>query len=269
MLIDLHVHSNYSSDGAASLEEMIKAAISRGLKYIAFAEHYDYDYVKNNLKVQLTDIDAYFNEITFLAEKYADKIKVIKSVELGYDSGELVQNEYDRIMKKYPFDCILNSTHIAEKVDCWKQEFYINKSKETAYTKYFKAVLNSINCGYSYDIIPHLCIPARYAPYENNKIIYKDWQGVLDEILRAVIQNGKTLEINTSAGKAQSAFIPDTDILKRYKELGGEKITFGSDAHDTLRIADKYQDVRDTVSELGFKYFVVYINRKEKLIPLK
>jgi len=267
-MLDMHVHSNYSSDGTASLEEMIKAAVSRGLKYISFAEHYDYDYVKNNLKVQLTDISAYFNEITLLAEKYADKIKVVKSIELGYESGEFVENEYNRVMKKYPFDCILNSAHIANKVDCWKQEFYVNKSRETAYTQYFTSVLNSINCNYSFDIITHLGIPARYAPYKNNKIIYADWKDILDEILKAVIAKGKTLEINTSAGKAKSEFLPDTDILKRYKELGGEKITFSSDAHGTSRIAEKYREVCQAVSELGFKYFVVYIDRKEKFIKI-
>jgi len=47
MKIDLHVHSDYSDDANDSVEELIKAAVKKGLNGIAIADHNN---VKGGLK---------------------------------------------------------------------------------------------------------------------------------------------------------------------------------------------------------------------------
>ena len=42
---DYHMHSHNSGDSNASMEDMIKQAISLNLKQICFTEHYDPDFV--------------------------------------------------------------------------------------------------------------------------------------------------------------------------------------------------------------------------------
>lgn len=49
---------------------------------------------------------------------------------------------------------------------------------------------------------------------------------MFDEILRGIIQKGKALEVN---GRGTGIpYIPEDGILRRYRELGGELVTYGS-----------------------------------------
>lgn len=50
-----------------------------------------------------------------------------------------------------------------------------------------------------------------------------------------VIENGKGIELNTGGfKKGMQEFHPCTKALKRYRELGGEILTVGSDSHETI-----------------------------------
>mgnify|MGYP003303821979 CR=1 FL=1 len=44
ILADLHMHSSYSTDSNAPMEEMILSAINKGLRTICFTEHIDLDF---------------------------------------------------------------------------------------------------------------------------------------------------------------------------------------------------------------------------------
>jgi len=51
--------------------------------------------------------------------------------------------------------------------------------------------------------------------------------------------------------------LPAEPILRRYYELGGRKISFGSDAHLTERIGDKREEVMEMLKKIGFTYVTV------------
>ena len=44
ILQDFHMHTSFSADSDASMEEMIIQSINKGLKHISFTEHMDYDF---------------------------------------------------------------------------------------------------------------------------------------------------------------------------------------------------------------------------------
>ena len=73
----------------------------------------------------------------------------------------------------------------------------------------------------------------------------------------------KGLEFNTGGirYKLDSVFT-DINIYERFKELGGEKICLGSDAHSTINIADGFSEASNLLKNIGFKYFVHFENRK-------
>ena len=52
------------------------------------------------------------------------------------------------------------------------------------------------------------------------------------------------------------------DNKKPLKELGGEIITIGSDAHTTKDVGAEYDKARELLKETGFKYFTTFTNRK-------
>jgi histidinol-phosphatase (PHP family) len=63
-------------------------------------------------------------------------------------------------------------------------------------------------------------------------------------------------------------FNPLPDILARYREMGGELITVGSDAHVPERIAGRFEETAGILRSLGFRYYAIYKERKPQMLPL-
>ena len=141
--------------------------------------------------------------------------------------------------------------------DCYFADFFAGKSKQYAYNAYLYRVLESLDAPYRYDIVAHVGYCSRNATYPDPKLRYEDYADVLDEILKRIIARGKILEVNSSAKTAGSPFIPDTDILERYFELGGRMVSFASDAHDTTRIADRRDIVVAALKKIGFTHLTI------------
>ena len=96
------------------------------------------------------------------------------------------------------------------------------------------------------------------------------YQDILDEILRLLIENGKALEINTAGLKAGLSWPnPHMEILKRYRSLGGELITIGSDAHRPEHMAFAFDRLPEILSEAGFSYYTLYREQKPYFISLE
>ncbi len=92
---------------------------------------------------------------------------------------------------------------------------------------------------------------------------------IVRDIFKRAIELGKTVEVNSHVKLTGLGSVPTASMLKIYKELGGENITFSSDAHQAFRIADKWQSVYAVLEELGFRYLTVYKEGKAEKIPLK
>ena len=61
---------------------------------------------------------------------------------------------------------------------------------------------------------------------------------------------------------------PHPDVLKRYRELGGEIVTVGSDAHRPEDVGLGMAQSLDLLRELGFRAVNVYRRREPRSIPL-
>lgn len=107
--------------------------------------------------------------------------------------------------------------------ECYFPEYTRGKEKRDAYNAYFQAVLASLDAPYPYDIVAHIGYCSRNAVYADPKIRYEDFSEILDRILYRIVEKDKILEINTSSKTAGSPFLPDTDILRRYYEMGRQE----------------------------------------------
>ena len=96
-----------------------------------------------------------------------------------------------------------------------------------------------------------------------------DYYDYIDTALRMLIEKGKGIEINTASLKYGLKYPnPCPDILKRYRELGGEIITTGSDAHQTEYVAHRFDVIEDMLKGAGFGYYTVFERRKPVFIKL-
>ena len=87
----------------------------------------------------------------------------------------------------------------------------------------------------------------------------------VEEILKQVIADGKGIEVNTSSHRyGLRDTMPSADILKLYRDLGGEILTIGSDSHKPEHLGMYIEETKKFLKDLGFRRFCTY----EKMQPV-
>ncbi|MCM1058634.1 MAG: histidinol-phosphatase HisJ family protein [Firmicutes bacterium] len=267
---DCHLHSSFSGDSDAPMEEMVLKGISLGLDTMCFTEHQDIDYPDSPEgpgSIFLLNTDSYLYDLARLKEKYRDKIRLLFGVELGLQPELLRQNAV--YAKSYEFDFIIGSSHICHGKDPYYPAFFEGRSEEAAYREYFTSVLENVKKFSNFDVYGHLDYVVRYGPNRDRDYCYAKYQDILDEILETLLEKGKGIELNTGGiEKGMKDFHPCTDILRRYRQLGGEIVTIGSDAHDASHIAGHFSLAAEALQSCGFRYYTVFQNRTPEFIRL-
>ena len=265
---DFHNHTDFSSDCKIPMEEMIQKAISLNMTHLCFTEHMDPDYpVSADGLTFLLDTEAYRNRFLQLREKYSSRINLLWGVELG-----IQPHLYDRLKSytsSHPFDFIIASSHVLYGEDPYYSSFFENRKEEEVYEDYFKCILSNIKNFSDFDVYGHLDYIVRYGPNKDTRYSYEKYRDIFDEILKTLIQNQKGLEVNTGGLKyGLKDLHPLQDILKRYKELGGQIITIGSDAHSPDYLQHRFSYVREVLTSFGYRYYSVFQNRTCSFLPL-
>lgn len=269
--VDQHVHTNISHDGKSTIKEYLKYAKKKNISEITFTEHFD-DYSGINTNLTTLNINKYFKE--YQNSTNNDDIKTNFGIEIGLrpESYQLISN----VVKKHDFDFIIGSSHITCGKDmAYDESFFTGLTPHEAITNYFNEVLTNIKLYKNeFDVYGHLDYVIRYIIkyYGNvmNKIDYNEFKELLEEILITLIYNNKGIEINTSGIKyGLNNCHPNIEILKRYHELGGEIITFGSDAHQYQDLASNFNIAYEMLEQANINNIAIYHNRKPQLIKIK
>lgn len=272
---DCHVHSIFSDDGMEAVEDIVAKAVSLKMDYLAVTDHVNRDYQVIGYDNPQIDMEKYIAALGKFKKKYDEDIHLAMGVELGYWKKANLQ--YMRDLRGKHFDIIINSVHCVLGSEVYYAE-YFNKCpyKQYAYLEYLKAVRESLDAPYDYDIVGHVGYIQRNAPYKEPDLYLADFKDVFDEILKTIIKKDKCLEVNSKTyrgGQKTGEFssrhisIPDVDVLTRYYELGGRKISFGSDAHRCANIGYNYDKVADAMKKIGFEGFTRYMDRVAELVP--
>jgi len=265
-LWDVHMHSQFSGDSDAPQEDMILTAIDAGLGGICFTDHLDMDY-PDEPALFLLDLPNYTSSVLALQKKYHDKFPVLLGIELGLQPH--LGNLHKDILSQYPFDFVIGSSHVVHGFDPYYPVFYEGRNEKECYREYFESILENIRAFDGFDVYGHIDYVVRYGPTKNTNYSYLQYRDVIDEILKVLIGKGKGIEINTGGFKYGLGHPnPTEEIIRRYKELGGEIITIGADAHTPAHIAYDFGKVPAILKEAGFDYFTVFKNRKPEFIKL-
>ncbi len=268
---DVHTHTNFSSDCETMMEDLVKTAIAKGLQTLCFTEHMDKDYPSRDPLSPpefLLDTDSYRTKYLEMREKYAGKIELLFGVELGLQPHVVDWNK-DYVNRNGDFDFIIGSAHTIGKRDPYYPSFFEGRSEQESYNEYFEEALLDIRLFDDFDSFGHFDYIVRYGPNKNREYTYGKYSDHIDPILRLLVEKGIALEVN-SAGYRKGLGEPNPckDVVKRYKELGGELVTIGSDAHRTDSLAAYFDTVEALLLECGFKYHAVFKSRRPELYPL-
>ena len=262
ILADIHMHTDFSSDSKSPMESMIQGAIEKGLKTICFTEHLDYEYPGDDGQgLFLVDIDAYQKKLFELKEIYKNDIEILFGIEFGLLPH--LADRYQQTASSYDFDFIIGSSHLvpapwypndSKHGDPYDDAFWADRSVEDVCEAYFQSILDNISSYKNFDTYGHIDYIVRYAPEKNKGYTYQKYAHILDKILKALIEHDIALEVNTAGFKyGLGEPHPQSDILKRYLELGGDKITIGADGHNPEHIAYDFKKAETLLKDLGYQ----------------
>lgn len=255
-ITDVHTHSDFSHDAHEPLSKILEAAYKKGVAFYGVSEHFNGEiyFIAGEKEEKHLPGERYFHTARHLQEEYEGAMNVLVGAEFGYDESEEVCSAYLEICQKYKPDFVVNSVHCLNGEDFYYGKAYRKEKRET-YLKYLQAIRKSLDAPYPYDIVGHIGYVTRYAPYEDNAMTLEEYKKELDDIFLTIIKKDKILEVNSS--NKETLCLPTEEMIKRYYELGGRKISFASDTHDCKRIADKREEVVAMLKKIGFTHITV------------
>ena len=263
---DCHLHSDFSGDCDVPAEVMIQKAVSLGLKGICFTEHLDLD-APGDPDFFLLDTEEYFQSLRDLQARWAGKLEIRIGVELGIQPH--VTETLTEYAASHPFDFIIGSQHYADGGDPYYPAYFEGRSERECYERFFQGEYENLRRFDSFDTLGHMDYVVRYGPNQNKYYSYEEYREYLDPLLVLLIEKGKCLEVNTGGFRhGLGEPNPCIGILKRYRELGGEQITIGSDAHTPEYLAYEFHKTTALLRELGYRFYCVFQNRKPEQLPL-
>lgn len=262
-IVDNHVHTSFSSDAKDSMEDVIKEAIKKGMKYLTITDH-----LENHLTDEWLNYEDYIKVFNYYKEKYKNEIELLLGIEIGYERSKL--DDIKKLVSSYDFDFVICSTHGVEGKKIYNGSYFSNMTKKEAHEKYFNYILECTRNFTDFNIYGHLDYIVRYGPYEDKSINYEEYKDIIDEILINIIKNGSGIELNTSGFRyGLGAMHPNEYILKRYRQLGGTIITLGSDSHKAKDLCADFEIGKEILLNCGFENICVFKNRKAEFIEIK
>lgn len=261
-LMNYHHHTNHSFDSKAVMEEVCQKAIEKGIKEICFTEHFSLNPLAPTYGHMV--FENYINDIKRCQTQFANQLKVKIGIELC-EPHQLI-DEYKKVLEPLQLDFILGSVH---NINNTKLRMYMaDKEKDAVYRGYFSEVYELVSAA-DIDVLAHLDLMKRYALETHGNYEFHEYKELLEAILTKAIQRSIGIEINTSGlrGKLTEA-LPTFDVLKFYKELGGEILTIGSDSHTAETVGADLEAAYEMARQAGFSYIFSFDKRKPQPVKL-
>lgn len=272
MIYDLHTHST-NSDGRSTLDDMCVSAIDRGVTGFALTDHADMNFYAqrdtfDRIGRSLADIEA-------ARAKYGDRLHILRGVELGeylYDPANA-----DRLLGSYEFDVVLCSIHFVPGARFdrpYNRILFAEDGTDDELREYLRLyfeLLNKTVDAFDFDVLAHMTCPVRYiVGLHQRRADVMEFEDMMRAILEKIIRRGIALEYNT--GGLNERFhqynVQNEELFTMYREMGGRRVTFGSDAHSAAGVGSNYIRAADALRALGFDRLCLYENRRPREISL-
>lgn len=276
---DLHTHSRFSVDSDADVFEMIEKAVSLGLKAYAITDHCEVNRWYTEEYYGGTKIYPYFDfksdyerSVAFISgikERYKGRIELICGIELGQAQEDLEIAQI--VVDDKRIDFILGSVHQLPQTEDFAFLEYGEMTRaeaEDLLERYFTEIDRLCAWG-KFDSLAHLTYPLRYYIKNGIEVDTAKFDGIIESALKRLAQNGKALEINGS-GIRQGAGMtfPTVKYAKMFRDVGGEMITLGSDAHYAKDVGAGIYEAAKEVKLAGFDKVVYFKERKPIFIDI-
>ena len=233
---DYHTHSRLSPDSDAPLLDMAEAAARAGLSELCITDHYDLVEMDGTPRTQPLDWPAAVAQWEEVRRRMAGRLILKLGVEFGSPTYD--HTAARRTLDQSLLDFVIGSLHNYSP-EAGGADFYLGDytSPEICYAAlddYFAHMARLAPLPF-YDSLGHIIYPLRYMCMRDGQSVSLDrYMDAIREILKTVVETGHGIEVNTYNGRTVSDWRP---ILDLYREVGGEILTVGSDAHAPRNVA--------------------------------
>ncbi|MFD0404124.1 histidinol-phosphatase HisJ family protein [Kitasatospora sp. NPDC127116] len=259
---DNHVHTEWSWDAStAVMEQACERALAIGLPAIAFTDHADFTawafpgqqaetpvvrVIDTHARSGLLDVDGYWECLEHCRARFPD-LKILAGVELG--EPHLFAAETSSLVQRRDFQRVLGSLHSLEvdgQLHYAPTVFTADTAMETMRT-YLAETLRMVESSSIFGILAHIDYPMRAWPKTAKPFDSADYQEEYRAVLRALASSGRALEVNTGGPW------PADNVLRWWREEGGEAVSFGSDSHEPSTVGQNFALAAAMVESVGFR----------------
>jgi histidinol-phosphatase (PHP family) len=270
-LVDLHVHSTCSADGMSSLADYAHCMASLGLVEVGFCEHADLD--PRDRDYGYLDPAHYRREMA-AARAMLPGVPLRQGVEITYLAH--LEDRLRSWLAAQSWDYVVASVHLVDYADGLAlvseseavEAYFTTHSQRQAYGPYFEELLRAAHSGLG-DVLGHLDVVKRHGAAYYGPFDPAAFEGEIRTVLRAAVDAGTGLEINASGLRERPGEpYPTLTVLRWYRELGGEILTVGSDAHHASNLGAGVREVSRLAQEAGFRAIATFEARQPLWIDL-
>ncbi|MGD0407607.1 MAG: histidinol-phosphatase [Candidatus Limnocylindrales bacterium] len=266
--LDAHLHTELSPDSGVPLELYCAQAAERGVREIAITDHLDF--MPGAPAYEYADYASRERMVRGAAERWAGRVTVRFGVELTYESR--FEDEIREHLRTHSYDYSIGSVHAMSDGPYDRSRvasFVAGKTLAEAVAPYFAEVERAIRSG-SFDTLGHLDMVKRYLIRWFPAADYAAIPEVYEPLLVALVESGTALEVNASGLRQLTAeTYPGPWVVARFRELGGQRVTLGSDSHLPSTFAFGLEQACEIVAAAGFDRLTLQraVDRGDLLLP--
>lgn len=219
------------------MDETCARAVALGLPAVAFTEHVDFtpfragflaekfDHLVSagTLHAPPLDVVGYLESVEKCRAKYPD-LRILTGMEVGQPHRHV--REVANLLAQGTFDRVIGSLHCVPDGDEFAEpwELFPHHSADAVFREYLAEIPRMVAGSDAFDVFGHIDYPVRSWPEDLGPFDPRAFEDELRHALRALAAGDRALEINTR--------LPlDPTIVAWWREEGGRRVTFGSDAH--------------------------------------
>ena len=256
MLIDQHLHTNYSWDCEEQLENYLQLTKND----IVTTEHLDYYDFKVNGHYE-PDYNSYVTEMERLSKKYQRHI--YKGIEVGYTPKDSLRIREYLANKQY--DLILLAIHQDGEVNYMSRAARARNPLQILdeYLELVSIALDDVDYA---QVLAHIDFGMRIIDLPLQLLNIREDRIV--EVMQKLIDKKMAFEVNT-----RSLYQYDNEsmyevFLSVYKGLGGELISLGSDTHSTNMYMFEFDRAIRFLKRVGYHQVTQSFGGKLQLIDI-
>lgn len=251
--LDAHLHTDQSPDSSVPIDIYAALAVERGMPEICITDHVDFD--PRDPAYRYTRFEDRERVVRGAAERWAKEGVTIRfGAELTYNRKW--ESDVRDHLRRYRYDYVIGSVHDWPESPYWHtrvRAWVRGKSLDRILEPYYTEIIAAARSGL-FDTIGHLDVVKRYL---HPMITAEDLArrpDLQEPALRALIDSGTALEVNSSGLRYPSAeTYPSAAVVARFRELGGDRVVVGSDAHSKSSFAARLDESYRHLSAAGFE----------------